>query len=99
MNVDMFAIFYTLNKFTEAFGINEVIERLKALGIHYELDEHEAVFTNANHDVEIVIDESIRGREKLGFHPNINTATVWISYDDLMKFVKACGNTVAFVNC
>ena len=156
-----------------------MIERLKALGIQYELDEHEAVFTieaiislslnkkgmmpvnlflrdykgkrhflvihdgakhtdlttlrnqigctrlsfgseerlmkhlgltpgsvspfglinNVNHDVEIVIDESIRGREKLGFHPNINTATVWISYDDLMKFVKDCGNPVAFVNC
>ena len=25
--------------------INEVTERLKALGIRYELDEHEAVFT------------------------------------------------------
>ena len=25
--------------------INEVTERLKALGIQYELDEHEAVFT------------------------------------------------------
>ncbi len=159
--------------------MNEVLERLKELGIKYELDEHEAVFTmeaiselgldkrgmmpvnlflrdykgkrhflvihdgekqtdltklreqigctrlsfgseerlmkhlgltpgsvspfglinNANHDVELVIDESIRGREKLGFHPNTNTATVWISWEGFMKFVEACGNPVKFVDC
>ena len=159
--------------------MNEVLERLKALGIDYELEEHEAVFTieaiialglnkrgmmpvnlflrdykgkrhflvihdgekhtdltklreqigctrlsfgsperlmkhlgltpgsvspfglinNANHDVELVIDESIRGCEKLGFHPNINTATVWVSWDGFMRFVGDCGNTVRYVDC
>ena len=159
--------------------MNEVLERLKALGIRYELDEHEAVFTieamkaagldkkgmvpvnlflrnangkrhylvihdgdkhtdlkrledeigathlsfgsaerlmkhlgltkgsvspfglinNTNHDVEVVIDASIKGHERLGFHPNINTATVWIGYDDLMKFIESCGNPVKFVEC
>ena len=159
--------------------MNEVLERLKALGIQYELDEHEAVFTieeiislglnkkgmmpvnlflrdykgkrhflvihdggkhsdltklrgqigctrlsfgsperlmkhlgltpgsvspfglinNSAHDVELVIDESIRGREKLGFHPNTNTATVWVSWEGFMRFVEACGNPVKFVDC
>ncbi len=159
--------------------IEKVLDRLRGLGINYELDEHEAVFTidaiialglnsrgmipvnlflrdasgkrhflvihdgekqsdlkklreeigcsrlsfgseerlmkhlgltkgsvspfglinNANHDVELVIDESIRGQKVLGFHPNINTATVWITYEDFMKFVKSCGNPVKFVKC
>ena len=159
--------------------MNKVLGRLKELGIEYELDEHEAVFTieeiialglnkkgmipvnlflrdykgkrhflvihdgekhtdlmnlreqigctrlsfgseerlmkhlgltkgsvspfglinNANHDVELVIDESIRGRERLGFHPNTNTATVWISWEGFMKFVESCGNPVKFVDC
>ena len=159
--------------------MNKVLDRLSELGIHYELDEHEAVFTideiialglnkrglipvnlflrdangkrhflvihdgekhsdlkklrkqigctrlsfgsderlmkhlgltkgsvspfglinNANHDVEVIIDENIKGRELLGFHPNINTATVWISYADFMKFIEVCGNPVKFVNC
>ncbi|MBR1657671.1 MAG: prolyl-tRNA synthetase associated domain-containing protein [Synergistaceae bacterium] len=159
--------------------MKEVFEYLKSLGIEYELDEHEAVFTieavkaagldkkgtvpvnlflrnangkrhflvihdgdkhtnlkmlegqigathlsfgsaerlmkhlgltkgsvspfglinNAEHDVEVVIDASIKWRERLGFHPNINTATVWISYDNLMKFIESCGNPVKFVDC
>ncbi|MBQ7168664.1 MAG: prolyl-tRNA synthetase associated domain-containing protein [Synergistaceae bacterium] len=159
--------------------MNEAIERLNALGIEYELDEHEAVFTmeeisalgldkkgmmpvnlflrdykgkrhflvihdggkhtdltklreqigctrlsfgsderlrkhlgltpgsvspfglinNAAHDVELVVDGSIRSRERLGFHPNVNTATVWVSWEGFMKFVEACGNPVRFVEC
>ena len=159
--------------------MQRVLERLNALGIHYELEEHEAVFTieaiiahglnakgmipvnlflrdangkrhflvihdgeihtdlkklreqigctrlsfgsderlmkhlgltkgsvspfglinNANHDVEVVIDASIQNQPLLGFHPNTNTATVWISYADFMKFLEACGNKIVYVNC
>ena len=159
--------------------MNEVLARLEALGIQYELDEHEAVFTieeivalglnkrgmipvnlflrDANgkrhflvihdgvkhtdlkklreqigcsrlsfgsderlknhlgltkgsvspfglindpaHTVELVIDESIKGQELLGFHPNTNTATVWVSYDGFMKFAASCGNKILYVNC
>ena len=159
--------------------IAKVTDRLNALGIHYELEEHEAVFTieaiislglnakgiipvnlflrdangkrhflvihdveihtdlkklreqigctrlsfgsderlmkhlgltkgsvspfglinNANHDVEVVIDAGIKNQNILGFHPNTNTATVFISYDDFIKFIKDCGNQVKFVNC
>lgn len=159
--------------------MQRVLEKLNALGIHYELEEHEAVFTieaiiehglnkkgmipvnlflrdangkrhflvihdgeihtdlkklreqigctrlsfgsderlmkhlgltkgsvspfglinNANHDVEVVIDAGIKNQPVLGFHPNTNTATVFISYDDFMKFIKDCGNPVKFVNC
>ena len=140
--------------------MNEVIEnvsrKLDELGIEYELEEHEAVFTidemiqlglnkkgekhtdikklqeqigctrlsfgseerlmkhlglakgsvspfglinNTNHDVEVIIDESIKNQSRLGFHPNTNTATLFISYDDFMKFIKNSGNPVKFVNC
>ena len=179
MKINVSDIFYTLKIFTGVFVVNKVLGRLKELGIEYELDEHEAVFTieeiialglnkkgmipvnlflrdykgkrhflvihdgekhtdlmnlreqigctrlsfgseerlmkhlgltkgsvspfglinNANHDVELVIDESIRGRERLGFHPNTNTATVWISWEGFMKFVESCGNPVKFVDC
>lgn len=159
--------------------MQRVLERLNALGIHYELEEHEAVFTieaiiahglnkkgmipvnlflrdangkrhflvihdgeihtdlkklreqigctrlsfgsderlmkhlgltkgsvspfglinNTNHDVEVIIDASIKNQSRLGFHPNTNTATVFISYDDFMKFIKDCGNPVKYVSC
>ena len=160
-------------------NLQRVLERLNALGIHYELEEHEAVFTieaiiahglnakgmipvnlflrdangkrhflvihdgeihtdlkklreqigctrlsfgsderlmkhlgltkgsvspfglinNTNHDVEVIIDASIKNQSRLGFHPNTNTATVFISYDDFMKFIKDCGNPVKYVSC
>ena len=57
------------------------------------------LINNTNHDVEVIIDASIKNQSRLGFHPNTNTATVFISYDDFMKFIKNSGNPVKFVNC
>lgn len=48
--------------------------------------------------VELAIDRDLAGKTRLGFHPNVNTATVWISFDSLMKFVKADGHSVTCVN-
>lgn len=57
------------------------------------------LINNSNHDVEVVIDASIKDKKLLGFHPNINTATVWLSYEDFMKFLTDCGNKILHVNC
>lgn len=38
--------------------------------------------------VEVVIDAHLEGNQRLGFHPNDNTATIWISYEDLMKYMR-----------
>lgn len=57
------------------------------------------LINDSNHEVEVVIDESIKNESRLGFHPNINSATVWISYNDLIKFVCSCGNDILFVKC
>ena len=56
------------------------------------------LINNAAHDVEVIIDDSIKAQSILGFHPNVNTATVWITYPDFMKFIEACGNPVLYVN-
>ena len=47
--------------------------------------------------VEVVIDADLRGAERLIFHPNINTASVTISFADLQKFLASTGNAVRFV--
>ena len=80
-----------------SFGSEERL--MKHLGLTKGSVSPFGLINNANHDVELVIDESIRGQKVLGFHPNINTATVWITYEDFMKFVKSCGNPVKFVKC
>ena len=80
-----------------SFGSDERL--MKHLGLTRGSVSPFGLINNEKHDVELVIDESIKGQKLLGFHPNINTATVWISCEDFMKFVKSCGNPVKFVDC
>ncbi len=48
--------------------------------------------------VELIFDRSLIGNNCVGFHPNINTATVWVKFDDLLKFISANGNTIHYVD-
>ncbi|MGS0763827.1 prolyl-tRNA synthetase associated domain-containing protein [Syntrophomonas curvata] len=47
--------------------------------------------------VEVVLDKDLAGKNKLGVHPNDNTATVWISFDALKKIIGQNGNMLHFV--
>src|SRR5215210_2090961 len=47
--------------------------------------------------VQVVLDADLRGAERLIFHPNINTASVTISFADLETFLASTGNAVRFV--
>ena len=44
-----------------------------------------------NHAVEMVFDRDLSGKERLGIHPNENTATVWISYANLRLVLERSG--------
>ena len=44
--------------------------------------------------VTLVIDRDLQKKESVNFHPNVNTATVNLSYQDFDKFLKHCGNEV-----
>lgn len=44
--------------------------------------------------VTVVLDSELAKRQRLGFHPNVNTATVFLSYAGLMRFIENCGNPV-----
>jgi len=47
--------------------------------------------------VEVVLDNDLVGNNKLGLHPNDDTATVWIPFDALIKIIEHNGNMVHFV--
>ena len=47
--------------------------------------------------VEVVLDNDLAGKTKLGFHPNDNTATLWISFNSLKKIIKRNGNKIHYV--
>jgi Ala-tRNA(Pro) deacylase len=46
--------------------------------------------------VRVLIDVGLRGAERLIFHPNINTASVVVSWADLDRFLASRGNRVQF---
>lgn len=55
------------------------------------------IINDPNSLVEVVLDNDLAGKNKLGFHPNDNTATVWISFDALKKIIEQNGNMIHFV--
>lgn len=56
------------------------------------------IINDDNHCVNVVIDEDLKNQSIIGVHPNVNTATVFISYDDMIKFINTFGNEIIYVN-
>jgi Ala-tRNA(Pro) deacylase len=42
--------------------------------------------------VELFLDENLDRQPRISFHPNVNTASLVISFSDFMRFLKAMGN-------
>ena len=47
--------------------------------------------------VMVIVDEDLRGADGLIFHPNINTASVVISWEGFQRFLRSRSNTVRYV--
>lgn len=52
------------------------------------------ILNDAEHQVTVALDRDMEGKTRLGVHPNDNTATVWLSYDSLVKALRSQGNPV-----
>jgi Ala-tRNA(Pro) deacylase len=52
---------------------------------------------DVHHTVRVIIDDDLRGAERLILHPNINTASVAIGAADFERFLAARGNPVKWV--
>ena len=56
------------------------------------------VVNDDDHDVVVVLDKDLKTHDGLiGFHPNVNTSFVWLTFDGLMTFLKEMGNDVYFI--
>ena len=47
--------------------------------------------------VEVLIDKDLRDEQLLAVHPNINEASILISFENLMKFIKSMENQYEFI--
>ncbi|SFJ32805.1 Ala-tRNA(Pro) deacylase [Terrisporobacter glycolicus] len=56
------------------------------------------IINDKNHCVNVVIDHDLKNQNIIGVHPNVNTSTVFISYNDMLKFINICGNKILYVN-
>jgi Ala-tRNA(Pro) deacylase len=47
--------------------------------------------------VRVLVDGALRSAERVGFHPNVNTATVVLAFADFERFLSSCGNPVTYI--
>ena len=53
-----------------------------------------ALVNDPNHEVELIIDESLWEQEAFQFHPLVNTSTLLVSNDNLKRFLALTGHDV-----
>ncbi len=74
-------------------------ERLdKYLGLKKGAVSPLGIINNFTKDVIVVFDKDLVGKENLGVHPNDNTTTVVITFNDLNRVITENGNIVKYVN-
>ena len=49
-----------------------------------------------NH-VHVFLDENLKKSEKISFHPNINSASIVVSFEDFTKYMNWVGNSYEFI--
>jgi Ala-tRNA(Pro) deacylase len=52
------------------------------------------LINDADASVRVIFDADLRGKDRLIFHPNINTASIVVSWADLEKFLATRRNSV-----
>src|SRR5262249_51069154 len=55
------------------------------------------LINDATKNVRVIIDDTLRKADRLIFHPNINSASVTISFQDLERFLAERGNIVRYL--
>ena len=91
-----------LDKLAEQLGTKHLSfasgERLKKyLGLSQGEVTPLGVVNDAERAVIVVFDRDLAGMEHLGVHPNDNTATLIMSFEDIRKVVEKNGNPIRYV--
>ena len=51
-----------------------------------------ALINDTTHQVNVVLDRKMMEHDVVSYHPLVNTATVTLTPDDLLKFISSCGH-------
>ena len=68
-------------------------ERLeKYLGVSAGCVSPLGVINDRENAVTVIFDSKLQGLDRLGVHPNVHDATLWLSFGDLKRAVELAGN-------
>ena len=56
------------------------------------------IINDDTRSIPVLIDSDLAGELKIGVHPNINTATLWMSHKNIVKAIESHGNVVIHVS-
>ena len=80
-----------------SFGSDERL--MKHMGLTPGAVSPFGILNDDDADVVVVLDSELKTVDGyIGFHPNDNTAFLWLKFDDLIKFIKSRGNDVYYIN-
>lgn len=49
------------------------------------------LLNNEDHDIKVYFDQEILSEDRMSFHPNVNTKTIFLKTKDVLKFVESIG--------
>jgi Ala-tRNA(Pro) deacylase len=55
------------------------------------------LINDRENEVVVIVDKDLKEASHVNFHPNVNTATVGITFVDFEKFLAHCGNSIRYV--
>ena len=93
--VDLKALNNRLGEDRLSFASSERLMRY--LGLETGAVSPFGLINDAQNEAQVIIDQDLRKAESVNFHPNVNTATIGISFADFEKFLSWCGNSVRYL--
>ncbi len=80
-----------------SFGSDERL--MKHLGLMPGAVSPLGIINDESAEVNVVLDSDLKTVDGyIGFHPNDNTAFLWLKFSDLIRFIKSRGNDIYYIN-
>ncbi len=93
--VDLRRLNEQLNEDRLSFGSPERLSRL--LGLEPGSVSPFGLINDSGKEVRVVIDQDLKKYPQVNFHPNVNTATIGISFKDFEKFLAWAGSSIRYL--
>ena len=56
------------------------------------------LINDREHHVRVFLDRDLKNATRISFHPNVNTATLTVTFSDFQRFLAHCANAVGYLD-